>query len=333
MGTRNAQRPLSAAPGYSLTGNLRGVAGVLRNLSGFGRKTRLDRLLSPRVVVQRIPLVTADGDTITVEVSGAGRPMLLVHGLGGSHHDWDAAVEHLAGAHRVYTIDLRGHGARARVNARPTLDAMAGDVAQVIDRLGLDKPLLVGHSMGALVVMQYLRQHGSSRLSGVCFVDQSPRITIDARWDLGLFGSLTRQQLESAADRLEADFVGTVMAEASRKIGSRPHRARHGLFGRVLHRAVARVHAAIGTTPVLAILDSLAYSDFRDVIERLRLPTLVVLGGSSHHYGGLPLAEYYLGALAQGTVITYDTCAHSPHRQVPVDFANDLMDFAARTMR
>src|SRR5947199_355372 len=82
---------------------------------------------SPRAVARRIELIGADGTTITVEVSGAGRPMLLVHGLGGSHHDWDATVECLARSHRVYTLDLGGHGARAAVDARPTLQTMARD--------------------------------------------------------------------------------------------------------------------------------------------------------------------------------------------------------------
>jgi pimeloyl-ACP methyl ester carboxylesterase len=91
-----------------------------------------------------------------------------------------------------------------------------------------------------------------------------------------------------------------------------------------------RVRDAIGVAPVLSILESVVETDFRAVIAGLRLPTLVVLGGSSHHYGGLPLAEYYAAALARGVVRTYDAAAHSPHRQEPKRFAEELAGFATR---
>ena len=325
------QAPLAMAARFSFVSDLSSAARVLCNLSGFGRKSWLDRLLSPRAVAQRIELTSADGETMTVEVSGAGRPLLLVHGLGGSHHDWDAVVAPLSRCHRVYTLDLCGHGARATADARPTLESMARDLALVIDRLSLDRPLLAGHSMGALVVMQYLRDHGADQLSGVCFVDQSPRITTDAQWQLGLFGTLTRDQLQSGLARLRGDFVETVLAEAAARLDPlRTPGAEHGLLGRSLRRLLARFQAAVGVAPMLSMLESLAECDFRDVIARLAVPTLVVLGGASHHYSGLPLAEYYRDALPNGTVTTYDASAHSPHRQEPAHFAADLTAFAAR---
>jgi len=307
-------------PGFAPVSSLTSAIRVLRNLSGFGRKSRFDRLLSPRAVAQRIELMGADGTTITVEVSGAGSPMLLVHGLGGSHHDWDAAVECLARSHRVYTLDLGGHGARAAIEARPTLQTMARDVTLVIERLMIERPLLAGHSMGALVIMQYLREHGADRVAGVCIVDQSPLITTDEQWQLGLFGTLMR---------LGADFVETVVSEALVRLG-RFRRADRGVLGRVVRGLLARFRDAMGVAPLLSILKSLADSDFRDVIDGLSVPTLVVLGGESRHYRGLPLAAYYQAVLARGAVATFADCGHSPHREAPARFAAELAAFAAR---
>jgi non-heme chloroperoxidase len=323
--------PLAMAARFGFVRDLPSAARVLCNLSGFGRKAWIDRLLSPRVVSQRIALTTADGETMTVEVSGRGRPLLLVHGLGGSHHDWDAVVAPLSRHHRVYTLDLRGHGTRAHAGARPTLESMARDLALLIDRLSLDRPLLAGHSMGALVVMQYLREYGADQLCGVCFVDQSPRITTDAQWPLGLFGSLTRDQFQATLARLRGDFVGTVVAEAATHLDPlRKSGAPQRLLDRTLRGLLARFHETVGVAPVLAMLESLAECDFRDLVGRLAVPTLVVLGGASHHYGGLPLAEYYRTALTNGTVTIYDASTHSPHQQEPAHFAADLSAFAAR---
>jgi pimeloyl-ACP methyl ester carboxylesterase len=78
------------------------------------------------------------------------------------------------------------------------------------------------------------------------------------------------------------------------------------------------------------MLESLAEADFRDVIAKLTLPTMVVLGGASHHYGGLPLGQYYRDTLPDGTVRMYQKASHSPHRQEPERFAADLASFAAR---
>jgi pimeloyl-ACP methyl ester carboxylesterase len=206
---------------------------------------------------------------------------------------------------------------------------MARDVTLVIERLMIERPLLAGHSMGALVIMQYLREHGADRVAGVCIVDQSPLITTDEQWQLGLFGTLTREQLHGAVVRLGADFVETVVSEALVRLG-RFRRADRGVLGRVVRGLLARFRDAMGVAPLLSILKSLADSDFRDVIDGLSVPTLVVLGGESRHYRGLPLAAYYQTVLARGAVATFADCGHSPHREAPARFAAELAAFAAR---
>jgi non-heme chloroperoxidase len=298
----------------SLVSDVRALVRVIGNLSGLGRSP-CDPLRAPRVA-QCITLTASNGDSLCVNSYGAGPPVVFVHGLGGSRHDWNAAAQCLAAGYRVITLDLSGHGARAAVNERPTLSSLARDIELVIDRLCPDRPLLVGHSLGALVVMQYIKDCGTNGLAGVCFVDQSPRITNDSHWRLGLFGSLTRAQLESAVSHL---------TRALEAIVNRP-RGRRMSAGAVLGGVVAKLHERIA--PVLSIVESLVPTDFRDVVARLPVPTLIVLGGGSHHYGGLPLAAYYETTLREGTVLTYADSSHSPHRHDPERFAADLGTFA-----
>ena len=107
-------------------------------------------------------------------------------------------------------------------------------------------------------------------------------------------------------------------------------RADRGLLGRLVRGLLARFRDAMGVAPLLSILQSLADSDFRDVIGGLSLPTLVVLGGESKHYRGLPLAAYYQAVLVHGAVTTFADCGHSPHREAPARFAAELAAFAAR---
>jgi pimeloyl-ACP methyl ester carboxylesterase len=82
---------------------------------------------------------------------GDGPAVVLVHGITESSDSWAPVTERLATQHRVVTLDLRGHG-RSGQAERYDLEAMAGDVAAVVDALGLDRPHLVGHSLGGIVV-------------------------------------------------------------------------------------------------------------------------------------------------------------------------------------
>ena len=330
MSTATAE---SAAPkaGFALVTDVGDVARALRNLSGVGVGNLIGRFALPRTSERRIDLRLASGETIAVQVAGEGRPVLMIHGLGGSHREWDDAVESLSHRHTVHRFDLLGHGERAAAERRPSLQQMAHDVAQVIDGLALQRPLLVGHSMGALVVMKYLQDHGESRIAGVCLIDQSPRITTDDEWRLGLFGSLPRGELKDTLGRLRSDFADTVAIEFLAKLTPlKQAGARDSLAGRLARWALAKLASGCGAERLVSMLESLADADFRDVIAKVTVPTMVVLGGASHHYGGLPLGQYYRDTLPDGTVRLYHKAAHSPHRQEPLRFAADLAAFAER---
>jgi pimeloyl-ACP methyl ester carboxylesterase len=117
-----------------------------------------------------VPTATAsDGATIAYEVTGAGPALVLVHGITESHHTWDPLVEPLALDFRVIAVDLRGHGESER---KPPYDAftMANDVYAVVQAAGATEPLLVGHSLGAVVISLYA---ASRPLRGVVNIDQT----------------------------------------------------------------------------------------------------------------------------------------------------------------
>lgn len=78
-------------------------------------------------------------------------PVILVHGITESAVTWDPLIDRLAASRRVVAMDLRGHG-RSGAAERYDLEAMAGDVAAVAMTLDLDRPHLVGHSLGGAVV-------------------------------------------------------------------------------------------------------------------------------------------------------------------------------------
>ena len=77
--------------------------------------------------------------------------IVLVHGITESRETWRPIIEALAADHRVLAVDLRGHGASEH---EPPYDPAhyGGDVAETIAAAGLIEPLIVGHSLGGVVV-------------------------------------------------------------------------------------------------------------------------------------------------------------------------------------
>jgi pyruvate dehydrogenase E2 component (dihydrolipoamide acetyltransferase) len=104
---------------------------------------------------ERIAL--GDGRELNVLLAGAGDapPLVFLHGLGGSQSTWQVVLGDLVEQHRIAAIDLPGHGASDRsAGADYSIAGIATAVAEAIGKLGLSKPILVGHSLGGAVALR-----------------------------------------------------------------------------------------------------------------------------------------------------------------------------------
>ena len=141
-----------------------------------------------RNLLRRLPLVAAalfaacgDRTVSTTRVSGpagavddggsGGLPVVFVHSLAGNSTHWSKQLEHLRRTRRAVALDLRGHGrSEPAKDGDYTIAGMAGDLAAVADTLGLEKFVLVGHSMGGGVALAYAGAH-PQRVAGLLLVD------------------------------------------------------------------------------------------------------------------------------------------------------------------
>src|SRR5215471_3817058 len=87
------------------------------------------------------------------EVHGTGRPLVLLHGGLGSGEMFGPALATFAGHHEVVAVDLQGHGRTADIDRPLDIRLMADDIAALIDHLGLDRPDVVGYSLGGGVAL------------------------------------------------------------------------------------------------------------------------------------------------------------------------------------
>ncbi|MBR8235916.1 alpha/beta hydrolase [Burkholderia sp. AU42008] len=122
-------------------------------------------------------VTSTDGVKLAVQESGDpdGVPVILIHGLLGSRLNWDAQVRSpdLRGF-RIITYDLRGHGLSDKPSgAQPYRDGTrwGDDLAAVIEGAHARKPVVVGWSLGGVVISNYLAKYGDRAIAGAVYVD------------------------------------------------------------------------------------------------------------------------------------------------------------------
>jgi pimeloyl-ACP methyl ester carboxylesterase len=99
--------------------------------------------------------LSRDGVDLYYEEAGAGEPpMLLVHGLACDHTHLTTQFEHFGAEHRVVAVDLRGHGRSDAPRQEYTIEGFVDDLAWVCARLGLEKPVVVGHSLAGRICLE-----------------------------------------------------------------------------------------------------------------------------------------------------------------------------------
>ena len=142
---------------------------------------------------------SADGVPIHYEVRGAGEPTLVfVHGWAMDGTLWERQAAELSRWERVVTVDLAGHGRSGKSRADWSMAAFGADVKAVIDDIGADQVLLIGHSMGGPVVLEAGR-HMADSLWGIVLVDTLLDVTQKTPPD----------EVEAFAARLKADYTAT----------------------------------------------------------------------------------------------------------------------------
>jgi pimeloyl-ACP methyl ester carboxylesterase len=208
---------------------------------------------------------------ITLAYDDAGdqsrRALVLIHGISMSRRYFHKQLGPLSERHRVIAVDLRSHGDSEKVDYGHTVPQYARDLKQLIEALGLDRPVLLGWSMGVFVVLDYVRQFGSESIGGLIDVDEAAS---DFKWDGWPHGFLDLPGLHSLMtavqddkDRFIADFVPEMFHNAP---------AEQDLEWMV------RESSKLPTGPLSAILFDQTVQDYRDVLPTIHVPTLICWG-------------------------------------------------------
>ncbi len=142
---------------------------------------------------------TTAPDGIPIRFSSAGtgiRTLLFVHGWSCDRTYWKAQVPAFEDRYGVVSVDLAGHGESGAGRAAYTMESFGTDVAAVIDELGLDDAVLIGHSMGGDVIVETALRRPEA-VSGLIWVDTYIQLSTPR----------TPEQVRALVDSFRADFV------------------------------------------------------------------------------------------------------------------------------
>jgi pimeloyl-ACP methyl ester carboxylesterase len=240
---------------------------------------------------------------------GGGDPALLfIHGWSGDSRLWEKQLEAFAPGHRVVAVDLRGHGQSDKPEQGYTVPAFASDVAWLSREIGLDHPVIIGHSMGGAIALEIVRSRPDFARA-VVFVD-APLGPLPE--DLRPLVSEILEGLRSPNYRdVAVHFTGLLFSEDSDPA------------------VKSEVLAGLTAVP-------------QHVMHTAFASTLSTLPQQDKSEGSLPVRALYVRAQTQvvtedqlrfrfpGMAVTTVDAAHFLHMEKPAEFNDILRDFLLR---
>jgi pimeloyl-[acyl-carrier protein] methyl ester esterase len=257
---------------------------------------------------------------MSYESCGQGQPLVFVPGWAGGGNLFDRQRDALMDQFKVVTVNLRGQGGSSTVRAEQGLETLGEDLAELCDALSLDAPILVGWSMGAMVVWRALLADAPIRVAGVVVIDMVPRLLNDASWSFGLvpgedasvFDAAIKLMLSAWPAYMEAAVPG-ILAAGSQK---------RALLDELLETALR-----CDPQSMARLWRSMVNQDFRSSLAEMNVPTLIVHGGRSQLYSRAA-AEWLAAALPDGRRVEFADSGHAPHMEQPERFNASLRSFA-----
>ncbi len=227
--------------------------------------------------VRKIKL--SGGSVLSALEAGSGQPLIMIPGWSQSAAEYGRNIDELAKSRRVIALDMRSHGESPKMDGGHRIQRLAKDLSEVIEALELASVDVLGHSMGSSVVWSYLDLFGPAKLRRLVIVDQAPMVAALPGWDDAMkrkFGCLLPdvQSVAGFCDAVRAtDSVDGTMGIIK------------GMFTAAMPEAelrwIATENLKMPRGAAADLLFDHCLNDWRDVIAKTRLPSLVIGGRKS----------------------------------------------------
>ena len=280
--------------------------------------------------------LAGDGDLPihVLEWSREGVPFVLLHGFGNEAHVWDDFVPVIAPYYRTLALDLRGHGDSGHdPERRYDYEFHVRDLEAVTAALGIERFVLMGHSLGGRIATLFAGAH-PERLAGLVLVDSGPeldargttRIVLDVQKEDTASGSRGFESLAEYERLLSLAYPAAkpeVIARMAR------HGARRGEDGRYVRKADPAFHGARAdlSAEEMAAREERVTRELWEALGRVSCPALVVRGAASDVLSADVADRMAEDALANGRLAVVGRASHSVMTDNPEGFAEAVEPF------
>jgi pimeloyl-ACP methyl ester carboxylesterase len=261
-----------------------------------------------------MPQVTVNGAQLHYEDVGSGSPLVLLHGVWMSGRCFQHQLAGLADRYRVLALDFRGHGRSEHVQSGHTVAQYARDLRAFLEALGLREVVVVGWSMGSLVVWDYVQQFGATGLRGVIVVDQTPS---DYKWADWPHGFLDFDALRHAMAASQTDRAAMVEEFIPLLFKAEPPAPEHAAL---IREETMRLPDTIAT----AVIFDQTVQDYRDALPQVTVPALV-LTGRDEKLVAVAAEEYVAERMPNARLVVFEQSSHCPFLEEPDRF-NQVVD-------
>lgn len=132
--------------------------------------------------------LSLDDGALWYDVRGDGPPLVFVHGGWQNSKSWERQVEYFADQYRVVTFDIRGHGETGATGSRDyTIDLFVDDLERLLASLDIENPILVGNSIGGMIIQTYLDRHPSGAQGAVIGGPSQTMLPVDLPAEMNPF--------------------------------------------------------------------------------------------------------------------------------------------------
>lgn len=262
-----------------------------------------------------------DGTPLHYHEQGTGPTLVLLHALMYSvRYFWQPNVEPLSQDARVIALDMRGQGESGKPNFGYSIEGLANDLDEFLAQKGVQNAVVVGVALGGLVLLDYLRRFGPSRLKAIGICEMTPRLVSAEGWAHPTFGNFPQEAADGFGAQVRAD---------QQRVGLRGFLAAGAAqppSEQFLNEMMAE--AFLTPTDVIATLcDDMVRQDARADLAKIPVPTLLMYGGPKNNILPTGVGKWMAQQVPKSSLVEFEHSGHMPFLEEPAKFNAELLRF------
>ncbi|MBI3238289.1 MAG: alpha/beta fold hydrolase [Flavobacteriia bacterium] len=247
-------------------------------------------------------------------ILGEGQPLLILHGLFGHSDNWQTHAKKLAEYYQVVLIDQRNHG-HSDWSEAFSYDLLAEDLHELITELGLQKIILLGHSMGGKTAMRYAQMH-PELLEKLIVVDMGVKAYPPHHTDILEGLSKIDLNIVKSRSEVEAILLPFVPVDGTRQFLMK------NLYWKDKTQLAWRMNVPVLEREMDAILAAIPD-------DEVLIQTLFIRGALSNYILDEDIPDLE-DQFPDSDVITVPNAGHWVHAEAPEFFVNTVLEFCLR---